>query len=157
MAVQFSRLVQAAIMIGLGASLTTIQTTQAHEGASGVVKQRMMAMKDMADGTKELSLMVTGKKAYDAKRVKVIAAMIKGHADEIPNLFPKGTDGHPSEATAKIWTHWDDFKGHAEKLAELADGLASTAQNGKTAAIGSFAKIGKTCSGCHEDYRTKKK
>lgn len=144
-------------MIGLGGSIITIQTTQAHEGASGVVKQRMMAMKDMAAGTKELSLMVTGKKAYDAERVKAIAAMIKGHAGEIPKLFPKGTNHHPSEATAKVWTHWDDFKGHAQKLAEFADGLASAAPNGKTAALGSFAKIGKTCSGCHEDYRAKKK
>lgn len=157
MPVQFSRLIQATLVLGLGASVVAGQTAQAHKGASGVVKQRMMAMKDMAAGTKELSLMVTGKKAYDAERVKAIAAAIKGHAGEIPKLFPKGTNHHPSEATAKIWTHWDDFKGHAEKLAELADGLASAAPNGKMAAIGSFAKIGKTCSGCHEDYRAKKK
>lgn len=157
MPVQFSRLFQAALMIGLGAGFIAIQTAQAHKGASGVVKQRMTAMKEMGESMKALSLMVTGKQPYDAKSVQAIAATLKGHAGHLPMLFPKGSIKAPSEATPKIWTNWDDFKGQADKLAALADGLASAAPQGRTAAIGHFAKLGKACSGCHEDYRAKKK
>ena len=117
----------------------------------------MNAMKDMADGTKALSLMVTGKQPYDATAVQAIAVRIKDHAGHIPMLFPKGSIKGPSEAMASIWTDWKTFTTQAEELAKLAAELEATASNGKAAAMASFVKIGKSCSGCHQDYRKKKK
>lgn len=140
-------------MLGVGVATTVY----AHKGATGVVKQRMGAMKDMAKGTKTLALMVTGKKPFDAGAVKDVAASLKQHSEEIPKLFPKGSNKHPSEATENIWTDWDDFKEYAASLGKLAGELDAVAQQGKGDVTIVFAKIGKTCSGCHEEFRKKKK
>ncbi len=128
----------------------------AHKGAKGIVMKRMMAMKSMGDGMKDLSQMVTGKTAFDAAKVTGIAKSLKQHAAEIPEQFPKGSMQKPTEALPVIWEKWDDFKGHAENLAELAGELEAAAASGKAASLATFAKIGRTCSGCHQDFRMKK-
>ena len=128
----------------------------AHKGAKGIVKQRMMAMKTMGDNMKELSKMVTGKTAFDAGKAKTIAVAIKKHADDIPKQFPKGSMQKPTEALPVIWDRWDEFKGHADDLAKLAGVLVQSADAGQTASLATFAKMGKTCSGCHKDFRLKK-
>lgn len=132
-------------------------TVQAHKGAKGIVMQRMMSMKSMGDGMKELAAMVTGKAPYDNVKTKSIAAEIKQHATGISEQFPKGSNKGKSEALPAIWKDWEGFKGHADNLAGLADKLSSSADSGKTVALGLFAQMGKTCSGCHQDYRKKKK
>jgi cytochrome c556 len=144
----------ATLSVLIAAGITAVE---AHKGATGVVMKRMMSMKSMGDGMKELAAMVTGKAPYDAARTKAIAATIKGHAADIPKQFPKGSIKGPSEALPSIWQDWDGFKRHADNLAELADKLAGAAGDGKSAALGLFAQMGKTCSGCHQDYRQKKK
>jgi len=128
----------------------------AHKGAKGIVMKRMMAMKSMGDGMKNLSQMVRGKTAFDAAKVTSIAKSMKQHAAKIPEQFPKGSLQKPTEALPAIWEKWDDFKGHADNLAELAGELEAAAASGKAASLAAFAKIGKTCSGCHQDFRMKK-
>ena len=131
-------------------------TVLAHKGATGVVKDRMMAMKSLGDSMKALSLMVTGKAPYDAAETKKIAVAIKGHAEAIPKLFPKGSISGPSEALPNIWTDWETFTGLAGSLEKLSDDLGAAADTGKAASLAVFAKMGKTCSGCHQDFRKKK-
>ena len=133
-----------------------VNAVEAHKGATGVVMKRMMSMKSMGDGMKALAAMVTGKAPYDANKAKAIVTTIKEHAIGIPKQFPKGSIKGPSEALPAIWKDWDGFKGHAESLAALADKLAGSADDGKAVALGMFAQMGKTCSGCHQDFRKKK-
>ena len=128
----------------------------AHKGATGVVMERMNAMKSMGDNMKALSLMVTGKAAFSADKTKKIASTLKTHASDIAKLFPKGSIKGPSEALPKIWTDWDEFIGYAKSLEGLAGQLEASAANSKTASRALFAKMGKTCSGCHQDFRQKK-
>lgn len=139
--------------VAVAAATTTVA---AHKGATGIVKERMTAMKSMGDDMKALSLMVTGKAPYDAARTKTIAASIKTHAADIAKLFPKGSISGPSEALPAIWAEWQAFIGHARSLEALADELGTAADQGKAASLGLFAKMGKTCSGCHKDFRKKK-
>jgi len=136
--------------------IADITTVQAHKGAKGVVMERMMAMKSMGDGMKTIAAMVTGKAPYDASTTKTIAAEINQHAVSIPKHFPKGSIDGPSEALPSIWEDWDGFKVHADQLSKLAVQLADAADTGKAAALSLFAQMGKTCSGCHQDYRQKK-
>ena len=46
--------------------VVSASTIAAHSGATGVVKERMMLMKQMAKDTKALAKMAFGKTAYDA-------------------------------------------------------------------------------------------
>lgn len=144
-----------ALVIAIGL-LSAGSVVLAHKGATGVVKDRMMAMKDMGDNMKALSLMVTGKEPFDTGKTKQIASDIKGHAAKIEAVFPEGSLNPPSEALPKIWTDWDAFVGHAKDLENLAGELEAAAEQGKTASLAAFAKMGKSCSGCHEDFRQKK-
>lgn len=146
-----------AALAGVALFAIAVPGVQAHKGAKGIVMERMMSMKSMGDGMKAIAAMVTGKAPYDASKTKVIAAEIEKHATGIPKQFPKGSIKGPSEALPAIWTDWAGFKGHADALARLAGQLAGTADSGKTTALGVFARMGKTCSGCHDDYRKAKK
>ncbi len=116
-----------------------------------------MSMKSMGEGMKAIAAMVTGKVPYDAAKTKASAAEIGKHATGIAKQFPQGSIKGPSEALPAIWKDWETFNGHADDLAKLADQLAASADSGKVVALGLFAKMGKTCSGCHQDYRKKKK
>ena len=146
-----------AALTAVGLFTIAAPVVQAHKGAKGIVMERMMSMKSMGDDMKTIAAMVTGKAPYDAAKTKSIAAEIEKHASGIAKQFPKGSIKGPSEALPAIWKDWDGFKGHADALAQLAGQLAGTADGGKAAALGVFAKMGKTCSGCHDDYRKKKK
>jgi len=133
-----------------------VNNALAHKGATGIVMKRMMAMKDMGDGMKSLAAMVTGKVPFASPKIKEIAVSLKGHAADIPGLFPKGSVKGPSEATPAIWKNWAEFQRIAKDLEDLAGQLEGDASNSKPAALALFAKIGKSCSGCHQDYRKKK-
>lgn len=146
-----------AALAGVALFAITAPDVQAHKGAKGIVKERMMSMKSMGDGMKAIAVMVTGKAPYDATKTRSVAAEIQNHASGILKQFPKGSIKGPSEALPAIWKDWDGFKGHADALARLAGQLADSADSGKAAALGLFARMGKTCSGCHDDYRKKKK
>ncbi|MCB1471886.1 MAG: cytochrome c [Rhodobiaceae bacterium] len=130
----------------------------AHQGATGVVKQRMEAMKDTASQMKTIAGMVKGESALDAEVVASSATIISRHAEEIPGLFPEGSIRKPSEALPEIWTNWDDFTSRAQRLAGRARNLAeiagSNAEAGALAAT--FAAMGETCKNCHTRYRVKK-
>ncbi|MGI9424590.1 MAG: cytochrome c [Hyphomicrobiaceae bacterium] len=62
----------------------------------------------------------------------------------------------PTEALPVIWDRWDEFNDRATRLVELAGELQNGATTGKAQSLATFAKIGKTCSGCHDVFRLKK-
>lgn len=131
---------------------------RAHSGASGVVKQRMDAMTDVGRNMKAIAAMVKGESPFDAAKVKMSAQIIAGHARNIPDLFPKGTQHKPSEATAAVWRDWERFVAIA---ADLEEGAVSLARAAGTAGVASdirqqLAVVGKNCKTCHESFRLKK-
>lgn len=106
----------------------------AHVGATGVVKERMMAMEALGDALKAISEMMRGKRAYDA-------AAVARHADEITRLggdamtklFPEGSIEGPSEARPTVWRDWDDFTQLADQLSAYAAALGDAADNPRAA------------------------
>ncbi|MGI9385087.1 MAG: c-type cytochrome [Methyloligellaceae bacterium] len=125
------RIVVAALgaLVVMGASAAAV--VSAHEGAMGVVKQRMELMKSIAKNMKALSLMMRSQTTYDAAVFKASVQAIKSHAGaSITKLFPEGSMGHPSEATAKIWQDWDRFEANAKRLAMYAGALEAMAAAG---------------------------
>ena len=75
----------------------------AHEGASGVVKERMDGMKAIGQQVKIMVPMMKGTLPYDPAKVAQSAEIIERHAGEnFTSLFPEGSDGKPSEAHPTI-------------------------------------------------------
>lgn len=125
----------------------------AHQGASGIVKERMDAMKAIADATKALSQMIRGQAAFDATRAVAAAATIESHADDFDRLFPEGSTDHPSEALPAIWQDWEAFSELADELVQGAADLAASAGDGPDGIRPSFAVVAGTCKSCHERFR----
>ena len=85
----------------------------AHEGATGVVKERMDLMKGQQKQMKLIGEMAKGKKKFDAAKAAAAARDLGKSTKRIPDLFPEGSNGHPSEALDAVWKEWDRFKGDA--------------------------------------------
>lgn len=123
----------------LGVTVLTVNAA-AHEGATGVVKQRMDLMKSIGKSMKVLDRMMRAQTAYDPTLFRASARAIEDHAgDSMTRLFPKGSTGHPSEAIAKIWQDWERFETTADRLATYAAALQAIAaglptQDGRVAA-----------------------
>ena len=127
----------------------------AHKGATGIVKQRMDAMKAVADATKTVAQMVKGQTAFDANLAASAAEEIKGHASNMADLFPQDSLDHPSEALPAIWKDWAKFTEIAGQLTAASAELAATATSANEAAElrPVFGKVAATCSACHEKFR----
>jgi len=130
----------------------------AHEGATGVVKERMDLMERQKDDMKIIGKMAKGEAPFDAAKAAEAASDIGLTSQKIPDLFPEGSTGGKSEALPAIWEKWDRFTANAEDLESAADALVSALddsdnQDWKAA----FKKVGEACKSCHEDFRAKKK
>ena len=97
----------------------------AHEGAKGVVKERMDLMKGQAKQMKLIGDMAKGKKKFDAAKAAAAAHDLGLTTKKIPELFPEGSNGHPSEALDAVWKEWDRFKGDAQDAEAAANALAA--------------------------------
>lgn len=132
----------------------------AHEGATGVVKERMDLMDSQKDAMKVIGDMAKGKTPFDAAAATKAANDIHTTAKKIHDLFPEGSGGeeNKSDALPAVWEKWDRFTANADDLATAADALAkalgdSASEDWKPA----FQKVGEACKSCHEDFRAKKK
>lgn len=145
------------IMIIAGSSLAP-----AHQGATGIVKDRMDLMGQIKDAMKDLGQMVQGRTLYDAARMQARARDLAGHGgDAMTRLFPKDSIMGPSESLPAIWQDWDRFEATANDMRTRAEALAATVAanpgpDGAAARAAAFAALGQTCKTCHADFRMKK-
>jgi cytochrome c556 len=142
--------------IVLIACMAMVTTVLAHEGATGIVKERMDSMKVMGDASKAIVDMIRGKTTYSDEAVAEYAATINQHSKYITDHYPPGSLQDVSEALPVIWERWDEFEKLAQQLESSSAALIETAQNSDQKAVrAQFAKVAKSCKGCHEDYRQK--
>ena len=127
----------------------------AHKGATGIVKERMDAMKSMSEQMKTLKALIIDAKIYDTKKIIDAATVIKGHAQNTEKQFPKGSLQHPTEAIEKIWQDWPTFKADADKLLKSAEVLILNVKD-RAAAKQAFFDMASTCKSCHKVFRKKK-
>lgn len=88
----------------------------AHSGASGIVKNRMDMMRDIAAQMKQIGAIIKGEAAFDAASVRSAANRVAVHAGEMPKLFPERSTEAPSEALPSIWRDWGSFSDLAADL-----------------------------------------
>ena len=129
----------------------------AHEGATGVVKERMDLMKRQQKDMKLIGDMAKGKTPFDAARAAEAARDVRITAKKIHELFPEGSAGGQSDALETIWKEWDRFADNAQDLESVASELASSLEDDSTQDWKSaFQKVTDACKSCHEDFRAKK-
>lgn len=147
---RFSRL--AALVVAAVSSMAVAAPLLAQN--PDVIAERQADMKAMGKEMGAIKKLVTGS-PEDLAQVKEHAAKISAVADEIPGLFPDGSDQGKTEALPVVWTQHEDFLARAAKLKTLADQLSATAGSGDAKqTTAAFAALGKEgCGACHQTYR----
>ena len=84
----------------------------------------MDLMKQQQKDMKLLGDMAKGKTPFDGAKAAAAAKDLATTAKKIPDLFPEGSNGHPSDALPAIWKDWDRFTGNAGDLETNANALA---------------------------------
>ncbi|MGI9508790.1 MAG: c-type cytochrome [Geminicoccaceae bacterium] len=142
-------------LVGVGGATSLVL---AHSGATGVTKDRMDLMQDMADAMKIMGAMFKGETPFAPAIVAEKANLLADHAKTIPDMTPEGSNNHPSEALPIIWQDWGDYVQSAEGLAEASAELVVIANDGadETEARVQYVKLGKACGTCHDRFRTPK-
>lgn len=130
-----------------------------HGGATGIVKQRMDAMKDIGAQMKLIGQMIKGQKPYNGKEVAnagLVIADLSG--EDMLKLFPENSLDHTTEATSEIWSNWQVFEKYSTDLRKAAESIADKAGKGaeKVVVAEAFGRLAKVCKGCHEEFRVKK-
>ena len=130
----------------------------AHDGATGVIKQRMDMMGEIAKAMKSIGQMIKGEQAYDSEVATVAAREIENHTVGLSQLFPEGSTTKPSEALPVIWENWDEFNRLLEEMKIQSKNLAEIASTVESSVEikAQFALVGKTCGTCHQKFRQKK-
>lgn len=146
--------ISALLAIGMG----FLVPAAAHQGATGVVKQRMEMMKDVARSMEVIGRMIKGESEFDRELARMASLSIIKHSKGMPDLFPSGSLDHPSEARPEIWEDWDRFLIEAEKMETAAEVFSEQISN--TGSAGDlkeeFALLGQSCGSCHKKFRIKK-
>ncbi len=128
----------------------------AHEGAMGVVKERMDLMDRQKDDMKIIGDMAKGVVPFDAAKAAEAARDISVTSKKIPELFPEGSEGGESDALPAIWKEWDRFTKSADDLDRVAGELTTALEAGNPDWKAAFKKVGDACKACHQDFRAKK-
>ena len=151
------------LLCGLAlAGLISAPALAADDPMAKAVKARQGYMQVLAINVGQLAAMAKGKKAYDAEAAQMAADNLK-LAAQMKNgvMWPAGSgnDNNALETRAlpKIWAA-DSKVGEKSKAFKMAAAeLADVAGNGMEAMKPKFAALGKSCKGCHKEYRLKKK
>jgi cytochrome c556 len=126
------------------------------QNAPAQVSQRQELMKANGAAAKTLTQMVRGEQPWNQQAAHQAAMTLNNNSKQIPSLFPQGSGQETGVKTAALPTIWQnkaDFDAKAKAMeAETAKLVAA---NDEAAVKAQFPNVGKTCGGCHENYRQK--
>ena len=140
---------QIAIVAAFAASVAL-----AHEGATGVVAERMDVMKTMGQHLKALSDMLKGREPFDGEAARLHANALSENCHKAHEMFPAGSGGHHSRALLSIWEKPEDFEAQMQRFHDATEALASAAGSLEVSdLVQPLAEVERACAGCHEVFR----
>ena len=146
--------------------VAVVASTLAFAGSHGASKDQLKDAMEYRQSTFKMvgqhfgvmADMVKGKVEYDADAFAKNAEALAMLSQLAPNGFAVEGTHEDSRAKKAIWEDKEDF---AEKVTAFQTASAALAEAAKTGdadkAKAAFGDAGKTCKGCHTDYRSKKK
>ena len=123
----------------------------AHEGAKGIIKERMDKFKMSKNLMKKIN---KGLQNDNFIIIEKSAQTLLDWSKEMSNYFPEGSDTPPSEASSDIWLDPEGFK-IAIKNFELAslELITQSQSENFDMTVNSFRDLAQTCKGCHQKFR----
>jgi cytochrome c556 len=142
------QIIGAALASALGVGLAFAQ--------GNPIKERQEIMEGNEKATKVVIAMLKGEKPYDAKVAADAMKSIHDSIGKFVTLFPVGTEtGGKTAALPAIWKNKKDFEDWGKQLQEDTTKAQAAAAGGPQSMMAALTEIGKSCKGCHDDYRAK--
>jgi cytochrome c556 len=145
-------LVVASLLVSLGAA----SGAYAQAKPEVLVKQRQAAMTLIGKYFGPLGGMAQGKVPYNAQVVQRNA----GYLDNLSRMpwdgFDKNTENEKSRALPAIWKEDAKWKEASSRFENETAKLYQVSRSGDEAAVkAQIGAVGKTCAGCHDNFRQK--
>lgn len=140
--------------LGLAGILTAASTVAIAAKPEDAIHYRQGAFSAMAWHFGTMGAMVKGKMDYDAddfsRRAEIVAQLSKLPMEGfMPGTYTGDTDALPA-----IEENWDKFEGGMGTLVKNTAALAEVAKSGDMDQIKpAFGEVGKTCKGCHDNFK----
>jgi cytochrome c556 len=144
--------IAAGALIAFGAGMAYAQATPAN-----LLKYRQGVMRAVAFQWGPLTAFAKGEAQWGPAMAQK-AANLAALAVIAEDIFPAASKDIPnSDAKPEIWAKPDDFKAKLTAFKTETAKLAELAKAGNADAIkAQITATGKTCGGCHDDYRVKR-
>ncbi|MBK8175558.1 MAG: cytochrome c [Rhodospirillales bacterium] len=120
------------------------------------IDYRKSVMEAIGGHTSALAAIIRGNVPY-TEDASVHAKAIAPLAKLSTHIFPEDSKTGKTEALAAIWEKPDAFKKAMDSFQEAADKLALAADDEPKVLAAALGGLGKTCKGCHDDFREKDK
>ena len=148
-------------VVGSLISVLLTGIVHSHDGATGIVKERMDAMQDMRVVTKTVSDMFKGRLEFDRKAVIDAADTYIRHSQSMADLFPDtefSRTAGDTEALPAVWDDRDDFLRRIKQFEQLSSELKNTVESeaSQRKIRKSFFKAIDSCAACHKRFREKR-
>lgn len=125
------------------------------------IKARQGEMQLRAFNAGPLFGMAKGKIEYDAELATQLAKNLQTLIKiNMGRAWPQGSDNskYAGDTTAlpEIWTTYPEISEYGKRYVEAVNKVAAVAGNGRDALRAEIGGLGKTCKGCHDEFREKK-
>jgi cytochrome c556 len=143
---------------GLAAAVTVLASGAALAQAKPeiLVKQRQSAMTLIGKYWGPMAGMMQGKIPYDANVIQRNAGFLDNLSRMPWDGFADSTKDVKSAALPAVWSDSAKFREAANRLENEASRLVQVSRSGDEAAVkAQLGAVGKTCGGCHNDFRAK--
>lgn len=142
----------AAIALGVGVA----QSAFAQAKPEILVKQRQAKMILQGKYFGTLVAVAQGKIAYDAALVQRSAGFLDNLTRMAWDGYDPSTRNEKSRTLAAVYDNNAKFREYASQLEHQTSRLVTLSKGGDEAAVkAQIGAIGKTCGGCHDDFRQK--
>ena len=147
------KLFSAGLILALGAGFTLTAHSQSPEA---MVKQRQAAMTLQGKYFGPLGAMAQGKMPFNAELVARNAAYLSVLDKMAWDGFSESTKGVKSRALPAIWSEAGKFKEAQDSFIAAVSQLVEASKSGDESKMkGAIGGVGKTCGGCHDEFREK--
>lgn len=147
------------LVMGLAVVAGAAAIAEAQTNAAASITARQEAMKANGGAMRALTPIVRGEQPWNQETAVRAAATLVNTAKAVPGVFPQGSgpEAGKTDALPTIWQNWADFQNKSRVFEAEAAKLLQLAQAGDEAGFkAQFPNVGRTCGGCHENYRVKK-
>jgi len=119
----------------------------------GIIKYRQNVMKSTAGHMGAIVDILKNRLPLETHIVDHARSMLQVSRMTL-SMFPKGSGNGLTKSKQAIWKNWSEFESAAKKFERESVKLYEVAESGDMEALAKQVRAtGKTCSGCHRNFR----